>query len=250
MARRQGKQDEELLKALLGLIVLGTLFFTFYVTGSLVVSGVATGFSVVVFFVVVIIVHIKNIEKLKRSGIKEIDRMDGLEFEKYLALLFRSLGYKVHLTPGSSDYGADLIMKKDGRKITVQAKRYQKNVGKKAVQEAHASMPYYKAQESWVVTNSYYTDQAKILAKTNKVKLIDRDQLVQMIIEANEKKKRKHKQTVKKKSTIEEKKVICSKCKSEMELRTSQVYGLVYICTKYPICNSFMKVKKKKPLRN
>ena len=37
--------------------------------------------------------------RLHRSGINEIDRMSGLEFERYLEWLFRKLGYGVERTP-------------------------------------------------------------------------------------------------------------------------------------------------------
>ena len=49
------------------------------------------------------------------SPLASIDRMKGDEFEEYLAAHFRKLGYHVSLTPKSNDYGADLIIKKDGK---------------------------------------------------------------------------------------------------------------------------------------
>lgn len=55
--------------------------------------------------------------------------MTGREFEIYLSVLFRNLGYKVKLTKASGDYGADLILKKSGLSIVVQAKRYKKKWG-------------------------------------------------------------------------------------------------------------------------
>ena len=51
-----------------------------------------------------------------------------MEFEEYLAGLFRKQGFKVELTPSTSDYGADLVLMKDGQRIAVQAKRYEVRV--------------------------------------------------------------------------------------------------------------------------
>ena len=65
-------------------------------------------------------------ERLRQSGIREIDQMDGMEFEEYLGALFSGRGYDVKYTPVSGDYGADLILKKGQDVIVVQAKRYRK----------------------------------------------------------------------------------------------------------------------------
>ena len=35
---------------------------------------------------------------------------NGYEFEKYFAMLFRDMGYKVMTTPKSGDFGADIIL--------------------------------------------------------------------------------------------------------------------------------------------
>ncbi|MCY9514448.1 restriction endonuclease [Paenibacillus apiarius] len=74
------------------------------------------------------------------------------------------------MTKAAGDYGADLVIQKEGKKIVVQAKRYNKNVGIKAVQEAQASIAHYGAGEAWVVSNSAYTAAAYDLAKSNKVR--------------------------------------------------------------------------------
>ena len=58
-----------------------------------------------------------------------------MEFEEFLAGLFRAQGYTAELTSTTGDYGADLILSKDGRCIAVQAKRYVGSVGVAAVQE-------------------------------------------------------------------------------------------------------------------
>ncbi|WP_342591586.1 restriction endonuclease [Paenibacillus shirakamiensis] len=71
--------------------------------------------------------------------------------------------------------------------MVVQAKRYSKNVGLKAVQEVQGAKAHYKASEAWVVTNSDYTQQAYNLAKSNQVKLINRDQLIEQLLQMKSK---------------------------------------------------------------
>jgi restriction system protein len=116
--------------------------------------------------------------RLARSGIDDIDRMGGRVFEQYLEVLFERRGYKVERTRFVGDFGGDLVVRKDGAKTVVQAKRWTKNVGVKAVQEVVAAKGYYDCDVAMVVTNSTYTNQARELARKNKVELWDRERLV------------------------------------------------------------------------
>jgi restriction system protein len=104
--------------------------------------------------------------------------MSGEEFENYLSEHFRKIGYRVKLTPKSNDYGADLVLRKGGEKIVVQAKRYQSKVSNKAIQEIVGALGYYNAQKAMVVTNSYFTKNACDLARANGVELWDRNVLI------------------------------------------------------------------------
>lgn len=114
---------------------------------------------------------------LSKKTMSQIDKMDGKDFEILLKKYFEKLGYMVSLTPTSNDYGADLVMKRHGKVTIVQAKRYKNTVGNSAVQEIVAAKAYYKADKCMVVTNSYFSKNAKNLAKLNHVELWDRDSL-------------------------------------------------------------------------
>ena len=120
--------------------------------------------------------------RLSKSGIGDIDHMDGITFEKYLEALFDKLGYRVERTQYVRDYGADLITSKDGIKTVIQAKRYKQKVGIKAVQEAVAAKGKYGCSEAMVVTNNFYTKAAIELAKANKVELWNRNHLVKALL--------------------------------------------------------------------
>lgn len=132
-----------------------------------------------------LIVNIIREQKLRKSGILEVDKMSGRKFEEYLQALLKAKGYYAELTPASGDYGADLILSTKGKKIIIQAKRYTKNVGVKAVQEIASAKSHYKADECWVITNSFFTEQAKKLASSNQVKLVDRKQLMNWMLQEN-----------------------------------------------------------------
>jgi restriction system protein len=122
--------------------------------------------------------------RLAAAGIGDIDAMDGCTFEKRLGVLFADLGYAVERTPYQRDWGADLVLRRAGVKTVVQAKRYKKAVGVRAVQEAVAAKAKYGCTEAMVVTNSRFTRAAEELARVNGVVLWDRHRLIRALTEA------------------------------------------------------------------
>lgn len=121
-----------------------------------------------------------RIEQGSRS-MAQIDLLSGVEFEHYLAGLFREQGYAVETTAISGDFGADLILIRDAVRIAVQAKRWNDRVGVSAVQEAAAARDYYQCGEAWVVTTSHFTAAAVTLAQKTRVVLVDRTGLARWI---------------------------------------------------------------------
>lgn len=118
---------------------------------------------------------------LLSSTIDDIDIMEGYEFENYLKTLFFYAGFGAETTKKAKDYGADIILTdENGSKIVVQAKRYNKKVGVKSVQEIMGAMSHYKANEGMVVTNSTFSFEAETLAKDNNIRLVDRKELIEM----------------------------------------------------------------------
>lgn len=112
------------------------------------------------------------------SSLSDLDKLDGIEFEEYCKTMFEKRGYKARTTPKSHDFGADLVLEKDGIVTVVQAKRYKGIVGIAAVQQAIGSMKYYGASKCMVITTNYFTDAAKELARANDVTLYDRNFLL------------------------------------------------------------------------
>lgn len=170
-----------------GMTYLGTIFlYSIYLhyTNKLItqnpqIIGAKYEFLILVTTILIVIAYIIY-QKIKDNhlltyNLKQIDEMDGIEFEHLVAKHFEKDGYKVSITQSSCDYGADLILRKGNKKIAVQVKRYTNHkVDNSAIQEVVASLAYWKADEGAVVTNSYFTPNAKALAKANNVTLYDR----------------------------------------------------------------------------
>jgi len=120
--------------------------------------------------------------RFHKAGMLDVDRFTGRQFEQYLQFLFEKLGFKTTLTPPQGDFGADLILERDGLRTAVQAKRFAGTVGVDAVQQVVAAMPFYECNRAIVVTNSYFSQRAKDLAKANQVELWDRKKLTSVAL--------------------------------------------------------------------
>ncbi|WP_420540446.1 restriction endonuclease (plasmid) [Paenibacillus polymyxa] len=179
--------DEKMSELPAGMVMLGGIAATYSLTKSWSASLVVGVLGVVCVVMLMISIQRKRTERLKRSGIAQIDKMDGFQFEHYLGHLFRFQGYKAEVTRAAGDFGGDLILLKGEKRIVVQAKRYSQNVVLKAVQEVQSARAHYRANGAWVVTNSNFTAQAFELAKSNNVRLISRDELVEMLLQMKEK---------------------------------------------------------------
>ena len=154
-----------------------------------------TGNSVAIFAAVFILVLLlcrilkRLVAKSKKSRLQpvlytlaQIDAMDGYQFEKCMQDIYKKLGYSVQHTPLSGDQGADLIItSKEGIRTAVQIKRYSNKVSNKAVQEVVAAKAIHRCTRGIVVTNNYFTSSARQLANANRIGLVDRDGLKNLI---------------------------------------------------------------------
>lgn len=119
---------------------------------------------------------------LKNINISKLDSLSGIEFEEFISNYFRYLGYKTSTTPVTGDNGIDIVAKKSGFSLGIQAKLYYKhNISNSAIQEAFSGKSYYKCDYALVITNWNFSKPAKKLANEIKVGLIDREVLSKLL---------------------------------------------------------------------
>lgn len=122
--------------------------------------------------------------RLRAIKLSDVDYMDGLDFEHYVARLMERQGYRdVRNIRGSGDFGVDVIAEKDGMRYAVQVKRYRGKVSRRAVSDAVAGKYQFNCEAAMVVTNNYYTAGAKELAAAASCVLVDRDTLADWILD-------------------------------------------------------------------
>lgn len=120
---------------------------------------------------------------VKSYSIDDVDLMNGLEFEIFIAELFLKMGFESEVTKASGDQGIDVLASKNGSTVGIQAKCYSSTVGNSAIQEAVAGMNHYRLDKAIVITNNFFTSSAQKLAQSNLIILWDRSILKEKINE-------------------------------------------------------------------
>lgn len=116
--------------------------------------------------------------------------IDPIEFEQLVADLWAQQGYETEVSQASNDMGADVIATRSDAmvdaKLAIQVKRYSEgnDIGRNDVQQHHSM----KVQDSTVdgaviVTTSAFTQPAEDWALEHGMKLIDGDDLVELLQE-------------------------------------------------------------------
>lgn len=140
---------------------------------------VAIVIAVVVFLSMVCTIYRKFHRKYT---LKQLDKMDGHQFEYACADILKANGYKhVKVTRSSGDFGVDVIAEKDKVRYAIQCKRYNHKLDNTPIQEVVGGLAYYQCDKGAVMTNQYFTEPAKQLAQVNDIELLDRDTLSHMV---------------------------------------------------------------------
>ena len=117
-----------------------------------------------------------------KNGAARCLRLDGPEFEAYVALVLEDNGFKhVELTKGSGDQGVDILAERNGKTYAIQCKNYEGAVGNFAVQEAYTGAQFYGCDEAAVICPGQFTRGAKELAQSTGVLLWDGKKLSHMM---------------------------------------------------------------------
>ena len=140
---------------------------------------VAIVIGVIIFISMVCTIY----RKLHRKyTLKQLDKMDGHQFEYACADILKANGYKhVKVTRSSGDFGVDVIAEKDKVRYAIQCKRYNHKLDNTPIQEVVGGLAYYQCDKGAVMTNQYFTEPAKQLAQVNDIELFDRDTLSHMV---------------------------------------------------------------------
>ena len=113
------------------------------------------------------------------------------DFEKYVAGVYRRLGYRSKVTRATGDGGIDVHLWRDGVHYAVEVKLYARGrrVGREYIQKLWAAQLDAKADAAIFVTTCGYTAQAVEFANRHDIILVDGDSLKRMINAAGHKRR-------------------------------------------------------------
>jgi restriction endonuclease Mrr len=94
---------------------------------------------------------------IRTDLIEQLRSIDWFQFELFVALVYRKLGYSVIRRGGANpDGGIDLIIEKNGQRAAVQRKQWKTwNAGVKAVREFLGALTHAKVQKGVCVRGNY-----------------------------------------------------------------------------------------------
>lgn len=118
--------------------------------------------------------------KIRSRYLQDVDEMNGIAFEYYVAELLAKCGYKNVSLTEQYDFGVDVIAEKDGIRWGIQAKRYSGLVKASAVRQVVTGLRLYGCDRAMVITNSTFSNVAKHLANSNDCVLVDRTELYRL----------------------------------------------------------------------
>jgi hypothetical protein len=109
----------------------------------------------------------------------QIRSMDGLEFEHWVADVFRRAGFQVEITQASGDHGVDLWASIGNRLVAVQCKRWDGMVGEPVLRDLYGAVTAAKAQSGCLVTTGTFTAQAHQFCKDKPLCLVGFESLME-----------------------------------------------------------------------
>lgn len=97
------------------------------------------------------------------------------EFESFIEYLLKVDGYEVEPISRKSDLTANLLARKDDTTLVIRVMRYmpEQLLGEIEVQQAIAAKDFYETDQSWIITTSGFTKEAKALAENAEIELWD-----------------------------------------------------------------------------
>ncbi|MBP6038315.1 MAG: restriction endonuclease [Candidatus Saccharimonas sp.] len=137
---------------------------------------------IIIFYIVRLIARIYKFARriITNLRLSDVDTMDGLAFEKYVAKLLKQQGYSNISLTEQYDYGVDIIANRDGICWGIQVKRYSGLVKADAVRQVVTGLRVYGCDRAMVITNSVFSRVAVQLADSNDCVLVDRSGLASM----------------------------------------------------------------------
>lgn len=109
----------------------------------------------------------------------DLQKLDGIEFEHWVADLFRKAGFRVEVTQASGDHGVDLWANIGSSLVAVQCKRWDGVVGEPVLRDLYGASTAANAKAGYLVTTGTFSQQACEFAKNKALFLVDLTKVIE-----------------------------------------------------------------------
>lgn len=168
---------------------------------------------------------------LGKKKVQELQKLSPAQFEEYIAVLFKSLGYKTRVTGGKGDGGVDVEAEKDGHVHYIQCKKFiTSKVPVGAVRDFYGAIAdRIDGGKGYFITTNVFTLDAEKFSEDKPIELVDKFKLMEYMNMVNV--------PAVPVATAH----VCPKCGSELTKRKGK-YGLFLGCSTYPDCDYTEKI--------
>jgi hypothetical protein len=104
---------------------------------------------------------------------KQTNAQIGKEFERRVSNVLRDFGWNVSETPGSNDFGADLIAEAGSVRLAIQCKCYTGFIGRAAIQEVNHGKRHYSANRAIVIFEGSVSNNIRTEGKFHEVEFFN-----------------------------------------------------------------------------
>lgn len=162
---------------------------------------------------------------LGKKQVQDLQKLTPTQFEEYIAVLFKSLGYETKVTGGRGDGGVDVEAVKDDHTHYIQCKKFiTSKVPVSAVRDFYGAIAdRVDGGKGYFITTNVFTLDAEKFAEDKPIELIDKFKLMEymQMVDAD---------------VPEAKALVCRKCGSDLVKRKGK-YGTFLGCSTYPDCD-------------
>lgn len=109
------------------------------------------------------------------------NNLDGYQFEREIASLFRNQGYNATVTKGSGDGGVDVILTKYNERIAVQCKAHSNPVGPAVIRDLYGTMTSGGYTKAILVSKSGFTKGVYEFASGKPIELLSLNDILAMV---------------------------------------------------------------------
>lgn len=159
-----------------------------------------------------------------QQSLDSIRELSWQQFEELVGEAYRRQGFRVVENDGvGPDGGVDLVISKDGKRFLVQCKQYRsQKVGVKVVREMFGLVTAEQAAGGVVICSGQFTRDAFQFAQGKNLKLVDGEQLLQLVAAVQSDPKIVLAPITSEKSSQASSVPACPVCNSKMILRIAQ----------------------------